>query len=219
MRTRTGELGAIYRVWAERLAQAGYLGVVLDSFSGRGIEEICTQQQRTLRAARDRARDAYVALDWLLAQEQVDGKRVFLLGWSNGGVAVLGAMDAKSAVGAGRERGFRAALAMYPGCRGFGQDQGYRPRAPLLIQIGAADDWTPAERCRELLAGVPVGSPPVEVVVYPGAQHAFDRPGSRTVFRAEVWNAGRGSRGATIGGHPEAREAALERGLAFFAQF
>ena len=108
MRTRTGEIGAIYRVWAERLAQAGYLGVVLDSFSGRGIEEICTQQQRTLSAARDRARDAYVALDWLLTQEQVDEVRAKLEGDALAGLTrSMNHMEAFLARRSGGKHGFQ----------------------------------------------------------------------------------------------------------------
>ncbi|KAB2844121.1 MAG: dienelactone hydrolase family protein [Burkholderiales bacterium] len=213
--TSGGGLGAIYRLWAERLAAEGYVGLLVDSFGGRGIEEICTQARRGLSAARDRAQDAYAGLDWLAAQAKVDRTRVYLLGWSNGGAAVLGAVDADAAILKERKAGFRAAVAMYPGCRGFVRKSGYRPAAPLLIQIGEADDWTPAERCRELLASVPAGSGKVDLVIYPEAHHAFDRPGNKPIYREQVWNAARGARGATVGGHPKARAAAVEKALEF----
>ena len=215
---REGRVGALYRAWAERLAKEGYLGLLIDSFGGRGIEEVCTQAQRTVSASRDRAQDAYAGLDWLLGQRKVDGARVYLLGWSNGGVAVLGAMDSDARLVGARKQGFRAAVAMYPGCRGFVRKSGYQPQAPLLIQIGEADDWTPAVRCRELLASRRGGTPELELVVYPDAHHAFDRPGDKLVFREQVWNSSRGQRGATIAGHPEARAAAVERALKFLAE-
>ena len=46
--------------------------------------------------------------------------------------------------------------------------------APLLILIGEADAWNPAETCRWLAAHTRPDAEKVELVVYPGAHHAFD---------------------------------------------
>ena len=57
--------------------------------------------------------------------------------------------------------------------------------APVLILIGEADDWTPAERCRDMVRHPRPDSAPIAMTVYPGAHHAFDvvqlQPG-RQVF-------------------------------------
>lgn len=45
--------------------------------------------------------------------------------------------------------------------------------APLLLQLGEADDWTPAFRCVALAARAPGR---VALDVHPGAQHGFDAP-------------------------------------------
>ena len=45
---------------------------------------------------------------------------------------------------------FKAAIAFYPGCREIAKLDDWRPRVPLKILIGAADDWTQPGPCREL---------------------------------------------------------------------
>ncbi len=48
--------------------------------------------------------------------------------------------------------------------------------APTLILIGAEDDWTPAQACRELAAQPREGGAPLDLTVYPGTYHGFDNP-------------------------------------------
>jgi len=64
------------------------------------------------------------------------------------------------------------AIAFYPYC-GFDL-AGDRLAAPLLIQIGAQDDWTPPAPCQRLAAAWQAQDQPVEIDVYPGARHGFD---------------------------------------------
>src|SRR5207248_11354074 len=56
---------------------------------------------------------------------------------------------------------------------------------PVLILIGEADDWTPADRCREMDAHARPDSAPITLQVYPDAHHAFDiavlKPGRRAL--------------------------------------
>src|SRR6478609_5513497 len=56
---KDGTLNARHRMWGEFLAQNGYVAVMLDSFTSRGVKEICTQKfsARTLKEA-DRVGDA-----------------------------------------------------------------------------------------------------------------------------------------------------------------
>ena len=72
---------------------------------------------------------------------------------------------------AGLVRGF---VAFYPGCNFYDRRAGWAPSAPLLIVMGEADDWTPAEPCRRLAAKFPER---IKLVLYPGAYHDFDAPG------------------------------------------
>ena len=90
--------------------------------------------------------------------------------------------------------------------------------APLLILIGDADDWTPAEPCRKLAESARAATPPVDITVYLGAQHSFDRDRAVRYVAARVNISAPGSRGATTGGHPRAWADSIRRVAAFFGQ-
>jgi dienelactone hydrolase len=64
---------------------------------------------------------------------------------------------------------FRGSVAFYPACRVSGPFY-----TPLLILIGAEDDWTPAESCVGLAETVRGRGAPVTLKVYAGAHHGFD---------------------------------------------
>ena len=207
---KDGEPTASFRFWAEHFRAEGYLVLLVDSFGPRGEKEICTQARRAVSPATDRPRDAHAALHWLAARRDVDAARIGLVGWSNGGTAVLNAQRPDSP---GRAQGgkpaFRAAVAFYPGCAPLAKAP-YSPTAPLLIQAGGADDWTPARFCKALAGQAPAGR--VDIDVYPGAHHSFDRVGQRVRERPDVRNPNRpGGLGATVGTHPEARAKAIAR--------
>lgn len=197
--------------WAEHWRQRGYLALHVDSFGPRGECEICTQRNRTILPERDRPLDAHAALRWLAARPDVDATRIYLQGWSNGGMAVLGTVreGAPGHVAGGPE--FRSAVAFYPGCVSWTRQLEYRSRVPLLIQSGAADDWTPAAHCEALALKSAGRGAPIEIDVYPGAHHAFDGVGAVRV-RPEVRNpASPTGWGATVGANPEARARAFTR--------
>jgi len=110
-----------------------------------------------------------------------------VLGQSMGGNAVLYAVDRDMAAQYFTER-FQAAIAYYPAC--------FLPlvtlTAPTLILAGEQDDWTPAERCREMVAHARPDSAPIALHVYPDAHHAFDvavlQPGRRAFGHSVEYN-------------------------------
>ena len=146
-----------------------------DQFLGkpRGQREICTLKDRPILPGRDRARDAYSALAWLAGRDDVDPKSIHVMGWSNGGSTVLNTVRANAPGHTADSPQFRSAVAFYPGCTPLGRTP-YKPIAPLLIQTGAADDWTPAKPCEELAEAARKRGADVQIDVYPGAHHAFD---------------------------------------------
>jgi len=154
----------------------GYAGLTVDSFGPRGIAQ-CSGG-----LFRDQAFDAYAALRYLSQLDFVDPQRVAVLGQSMGGSAALYAVDHDVAAQYFSER-FRAAIAYYPG-DGCGIPVAWMT-APTLVLIEEADDWTPAERCREMVAHARPDGAPIALTVYPGAYHAFDvaelKPGVRSL--------------------------------------
>jgi dienelactone hydrolase len=112
------------------------------------------------------------ALRYLSQQSFVAPERVAVLGNSMGGYAALYAVDRDLMAQHFRrfKERFRAAIAYYPSC-GI---PATIMTAPALILIGTADDWTPAERCREMVAHARPESAPIALTVYPGAYHGFN---------------------------------------------
>jgi dienelactone hydrolase len=203
-----------YEDWARRLQDRGFIALLLDSFGPREEKEICTQKQRRVSESGDRPRDAYAALQWLAARPDVRLSQIHLLGWSNGGSAVLHALR-PDAPGRDPKLAFRSAVAFYPGCAALARAP-YRPIAPILIQAGGADDWTPARHCEALVRSASEAGSEVRIDVYPGAHHAFDRIDGRVRVRPDVRNlASPTGWGATVGPHPQARERARERTFRF----
>jgi dienelactone hydrolase len=215
MYTRSGNVTRSYRHWVELLAENGYVALLVDSFNPRGYPRICELQDRPIRESRERLQDAYAALQWIEKQEYVARGHVGLVGWSNGGTGTLYAMRATQPY-----RGFRAAVAFYPGCKTLSRSKTpYAVYAPTLILAGEADDWTPAVHCVALTEIAQKQGAPLEIVTYPGAHHAFDRVNLSQRYRPDVRNLSKPDRrGATVGEHPEAREKAIKRTLEFFAK-
>ena len=205
-----------YRHWAELLVRDGYVALLVDGFNPRGYRSICELQQRPILESRERVEDAYAAARWLAGQTYVEKGRIGLIGWSNGGTGTLYAMRLERRI----EPAFRSAVAFYPGCRTLARSKTpYQPYAPLLILSGGADDWTPAASCAELVEIAKGLRAPADIVVYPGAHHSFDRINLPVRYRPNVRNLNKPDRlGATVGEHPESREAAIKRTREFFAQ-
>jgi dienelactone hydrolase len=225
--------GAVWR-WSALLTAGGYVTIAPDSFSTRGHPSgICSDASPPRISAKRRAADAYAALDYLRTLPYVDGKHVAVMGGSHGGSSTLETIaDVVQNRGDGGAQ-FAAAIALYPGC---GRTVGgwhatrtpdghavasyagaFKPQAPLLILIGDRDDWTPAEHCQKLAAAAQAAGYPVELVVYPGAQHSFDSP-YRTRFLPERRNINSPTgKGATTGGEPQAWADAIKRVDRFLA--
>jgi dienelactone hydrolase len=211
-----GVLSPRMREYTTMLTGEGWHALVLDSFTPRGERELCTQTIDSRRVTQaNRRLDALGALQWLAARSDVDARRIALLGWSNGGSTVLGASNGAHAAVRKASVAARAGVAFYPGC----EDElklGYVPTAPLLLLLGAEDDWTPAEPCVEL-AQRAKGEPKPKVELYPGAFHGFDSLAPLRV-RTDVPNGVKKGAGVTVSGEPQARRASREAMLGFLRE-
>ena len=194
-----------YSAW---LNGQGIHVLVTDSLTPRGERELCTQRMGGRAVTQThRRRDALGALQWLAAQPGVDPQRVGLLGWSHGGSTVLAATNLNHPEVRNAPVKPSLAAAFYPGCS-TELRAGYQAVAPLLLQVGEDDDWTPPEPCRQLAAQA--SGAPVTFHAYPGAVHGFDGTAPVTV-RRDVPNGVRPGQGVRVGGQREARELSRER--------
>ncbi|MBX3499365.1 MAG: dienelactone hydrolase family protein [Alphaproteobacteria bacterium] len=158
--------------WADRLSRWGYVTLAVDSFGPRGFSELCSGQVSTYQSI-----DGYAALRHLAGKSFVRASRVAVMGFSQGGWAVLETLD-KGVMEHLFPHRFRAGIAFYPLCK---YASGIMSK-PVLVLAGGADTWTPASQCQAMAAGrSEPGSPRkegdrsmVELVVYPGVHHGFD---------------------------------------------
>ena len=201
------------RAWADDLVALGYVILQVDSYRPRRIETLCDAYSRMASVGQEL--DAYGALAYLAEQPSVDANRIGLIGWSVGATSVLLALD-REKIHALFPRKFRAAVAFYPYCL---PAQGPFV-APLLLLIGAADDWTPAWRCERLAEGSLDRGGPFDIAVYPGVYHFFDDPAlAAPAYHPEIDNREKSpARGATFGHDPAAQADALKRVKAFLSE-
>lgn len=153
-------------VWGKRLAGWGYVVLAPDSFTPRGVKEVCTRG--TVVSGSARVADVAGAIDYLNVQPFVRKGVIGLIGHSHGGWTTMRAAQKSYGLAA---RGLKAAVAYYPSCSAaFDRDVD----VPLLILTGDNDDWTPADSCRKLQSAGFSRPELVQAVYYPGAYHGFD---------------------------------------------
>jgi dienelactone hydrolase len=191
------------------LASWGYAALVVDSFSARGLKDICGRNWPTQGDAEARAHDIDAALAWLGKQSFVDPRRLAYMGYSyGGGVAMLRALsvrpnDVTPPIA-------RAVVLVYPDCA-LADALGSRlaVRQPTLFAMGALDDWTPVSKCQAVIDRVVQGRDLVEVKVYEGAHHSFDALGLPVRYLDGVGN--RSKPGGCCGAHYGAHEPAWKQ--------
>jgi dienelactone hydrolase len=191
---------------ASLLASWGYVALVVDSFSARGLKDVCGRNWPTQADAEARAHDIDASLAWLAGQTFVDPGRLAFMGYSyGGGVALLRALsprlDDRAAPAA------RAAILVYPDCA-LADALGPRlaVRQPTLFAMAALDDWTPVAQCQAVIDRVVRGRDLIETRIYDGAHHSFDALGLPVRYLPGVGN--RSKPGGCCGAHYGANEKA-----------
>jgi dienelactone hydrolase len=165
--------------WASRLKKWGYVTLQVDSLSPRGKADICNSNDLMKKYVSKRAFDAHDAKSYLTGLQFVDPKRIAVMGWSHGGMSTIAStseMPGKEIVP------FQAAIAFYPYCYKTLDDL----NAPLLILIGALDDWCPAELCSSNMPKEGKSKHEVILKVYPGVCHDFDWSGMDVTYMGHI---------------------------------
>lgn len=162
--------------WAEAFRQQGYVALVVDSLSGRGLTT--WEERRRICLGLDlwgstRAGDLLATLAHVRALPFVDAERIAVVGWSHGAWAAL---DFLASASPEMVRGLRAVVAFYPYCgiasrarwRGFGVD------VPVLMLLAQADSIVSTDSCVSLAESEVKRGHPVAAKVYPEVGHVFD---------------------------------------------
>jgi dienelactone hydrolase len=162
---------------AAQLRKVGFATRTYDSFASRGMSAASVIALREGPPLASGVADAYAALAMLARHPRIDAERIAILGFSFGGeVAHLAAFArVRSAIAPGQRR-FAAHVAYYPGgTYGAMAEGGAYTGAPILMLLGEKDDNLPVAKMTDYLnyaraAGYPA---PIEIIVYPGAYHAW----------------------------------------------
>ncbi len=195
-----GGVGVNNTRMAGLLRDWGYAALVVDSFTARGLKDVCGRNWPSQVAAEERVHDIDAALLWLSQQGFVAKERLAFMGYSyGGGVALLRAFSPAAPKAA-------AAILVYPDC-GLGDrlKPAPAPQQPTMFAMGELDDWTPVAQCQELLQGV-TKKDWIETHVYPNAHHSFDALGLPVRYLEGAGN--RSKPGGCCGAHYGANEAA-----------
>lgn len=179
----TKGLASIHREWGDRLVAAGYVALLVDSFTPRGTQNECGNGAIGVSEVNDRPFDAYAGRAYLAGQTYVEADHIGLMGWSHGGSSTMASMDVTT--GNSFAASFAAAVAFYPGCGLNNAFNGltnstWLPYAPFRILHGSADTTVSPANCqtrvnRAVLLGASVATGnPTDIIIYQGAHHSFD---------------------------------------------
>jgi dienelactone hydrolase len=176
-------IDSVYRGWGDQLVKAGYVALLVDSFTPRhAVPNRCDNGTTGVAEVNDRPYDAYAGLNYLASQAFVAANKIGLLGWSHGGSSAMAAMDTSKFI---EGSSFKAAVAFYPGC-GLGEALGgierstWKPYAPFVILQGSADSVANPVTCTARVAlAEQLGATSVTINIFENAQHRFD--GARQV--------------------------------------
>lgn len=161
--------------YARQYAAMGVAALVVDAFAARRENGATAFVDRLLNITESMlVADAYAALRWLTARDDIDADRIALVGFSYGGMASLYAAHAQMAeVFAPRGGRFAAHVAYYAPCIARFERRD-TTGAPILMMMGGADEITDPERCAETAADLRAGGSEVETRTFPGAVHQWD---------------------------------------------
>ena len=163
---------ALQKATIDHLLAKGVATLIVDPFTPRNEPEgICANLNAKTFAqyATRGGNDAVAALKVLKAMSGIDPNHVFLQGYSWGSISSLFATDPKTP--SAHDSKIAGLIAYYPYCY-----DNVEFSTPTLVLIGDKDDWTPAKLCQAVKE-----KPNLEIVVFPGATHAFNVPFAKPV--------------------------------------
>jgi dienelactone hydrolase len=169
----SGGDGSAYGDWADLLRKAGIASFRLDSYSGRGIEEIFSDQGRLGEFYA--VYDAFRAAEALAENPAIDARRIAVMGFSRGGIGALySAMTRFEEQYGPTGVQIVAHIPFYPPCNFQLKGELELTDAPMRAFHGEGDEWNPLPRCRDYIDRLAAAGHNAQLASYPKALHAFD---------------------------------------------
>jgi dienelactone hydrolase len=222
--------------WVPVLNALGIATFVVDSFSGRGVTSVTTDQARLGRLVQ--VFDSYRALEVMANHPRIDPARIAGMGFSRGGQSVLYAsLKRFQKMHGPGEAAFSAYIPFYATCNTAYIDDEDAADAPIRMFHGTADDYVPIAPCRAYVERLRKSGKNVTLTEYAGAHHVFDGvqfktpqwlPQNQTTRRCTLEEVAGGTiinsetkqpftfadpcveRGATVAYHEEAHKASIQ---------
>jgi dienelactone hydrolase len=172
--------------WAEFLKDAGYLVLIIDSYTPRGRKDICAELN-TLGFGSligGRSYDIFGGLNYLVNLPNVKANKIALIGWDPTDTLTMVSSDSSQIQAEGT---FSSAVSFYTDCKITSSG---KFSVPVLILIGENDDWwSNVQKCQDMAeSGMATGSI-IDFVVLPKAQYAFDdEQYAVSTWREDVYN-------------------------------
>jgi carboxymethylenebutenolidase len=161
----------------ERFAGEGFVALAPDFYRGRVAKEPDEARKLAMELDHPRAiKDMQGAVNYLIAQPSVEPKKAGIVGFCmGGGLALLMSHS-------GRNLG---AVVMFYGRGELDDAMAQRVSTPVLGLFGEADTGIPLEMVRANERKLREQGKTVEIVVYPGAPHAFFND-TRPIYHKEA---------------------------------
>jgi dienelactone hydrolase len=166
--------------WARDFEALGIASLVLDSFAGRSISNVCSGAEGVNQASL--LVDLFRAVDAMESNEYIDSSKVVVMGLSMGGrTALWSAQERFQDLYKGRP--LAAHVAFYPlGCYIQLENETEVEGGPIRIFHGEDDNWLPITQCETYVDRMSAGGVDIEIFAYPDSHHAFDDRGLTDSF-------------------------------------
>jgi dienelactone hydrolase len=113
-------------------------------------------------------------LKFLAADQRIDAKRIAIMGWTNGGMSVLGAaIEGLRTRYVGAELRYAAIVTVSPFC-GIATLGRRFSGTPILSLHGEQDDFMPLKPCQFYRQEAVSRGASWEIIVYPGVSHNWE---------------------------------------------